>query len=91
MEQVSRSQAQVEGQDQVRQIAVIYKGDLNNERLNNRNICITNFYLSGIQMYGIQMVVWILGHHLDTDSVFKWGSEYRTKFRGGGVKFIILA
>ena len=33
-----------------------YSGDLNNEHLNNGNIWITNFYLSGIQMSVIQMV-----------------------------------
>ena len=37
----------------------IYRGDLKNEHLNNRNIWIMNFHLYGIQMSGIQMVVWI--------------------------------
>ena len=38
-----------------------YSGDLNNEHLNNGNIWITNFYLSGIQM-----VVRYSNHHSNT-------------------------
>ena len=45
-------------------------GDLNKEQLNNGNMLITNFYLSGIQMFGIQMVVWYSDHHLNTSWVF---------------------
>ena len=57
-----------------------YSGDLNNEHLKNGNIWITNIYLSGIQMFGIQMVVRYSDHHSNTGPVFKWCSEYRTKF-----------
>ena len=39
-----------------------------------------NFHLSGIQMSSIQMVVQYSDHHLDTGLVFKWWSEYWTKF-----------
>ena len=43
-----------------------YSGDLDNEHLNNGNIWMTNFHLSGIQMSGIQMVVRYSDHHLNT-------------------------
>ena len=43
--------------------------------LNKGNIWIVNFLLSGIQM-----VVWYSDHHSDTGPVFKWRSEYLTKF-----------
>ena len=39
-----------------------------------------NFYLSITQMSSIQMVVRYLDHHLDTRLVFKWWSEYQTKY-----------
>ena len=39
-----------------------------------------NFYLSGIQMSVIQMVVQHSDHHSNAILVFKWWSEYRTKF-----------
>ena len=42
-----------------------------------------NFYLSGIQMSGIQMVVQYSDPHLNTDPVFKWWSEYQTKLSTG--------
>ena len=60
-------------------IVVKYSGDLKNEHLNNGNISIKNFYLSGIQMSGIQKVIWYSEHHLNTIPVFKWWSEYQTK------------
>ena len=47
----------------VRQPNLWYSGDPNNEHLNNENIWTMNFYLSGIQMFGIQMVVWYSDHH----------------------------
>ena len=50
--------------------SLVYSGDLN-----NGNIWITNFHLSGIQM-----VVRYSDHHLNTGPVFKWWSEYQTKF-----------
>ena len=69
---------------------IMYSGDLknehlnnehlNNEHLNNGNIWVTNFHLSGIQMSGIQMVVRYSDHHANTGPVFKWWSEYWTKF-----------
>ena len=37
-----------------------FSWDLNNEHLNNRNIWITSFYLSRIQILNIKRVVWIL-------------------------------
>ena len=54
---------------------IVYSGDLNNDHLNNGNIWITNFHLSGIQMVGQY-----LDHHSNTGPVFKWWSEYRTKY-----------
>ena len=55
-------------------LAVCYSGDLNNKHLNS------NLSLVRIQMSGIQMVVWYSDHHLNTGLVFKWQSEYWTKF-----------
>ena len=49
----------------------MYSKDLNNEHLNDKLL---------IQMSSIQMVVWYSDHHLNTALVFKWCSEYRTKF-----------
>ena len=40
-----------------------------------------NFYWFGIQMSGIQMVVRNSDPHSNTGLVFKWWSEYQTKFR----------
>ena len=59
---------------------VQYSRDLNNEHLNNGKIWTTNFYLSCIQMSGIQMAFRYSDHHLNTSLVFKRWSEYRTKF-----------
>ena len=58
----------------------MHNGDLNNEQLNNRNIQIMNLCLSGIQMSGILMVIRYSDHHSNTVPVFKWWSEYPTKF-----------
>ena len=62
-----------------------YSGDLNNKHLNNGSIWIMKFYLSGIHVSGIhvsgiQMVVGYSDHHSIPVPVFKWWSEYRTKF-----------
>ena len=52
-----------------------YSGDLN-----NTNIWLTIFHLSSIQMSSIQMAVQYSDHHSNTDTVFKWCSEYWTIF-----------
>ena len=57
-----------------------FSGDLNNIHLHNRNIWRANFYLYGLQVLGIQMVVWYSYYHLNYSWVFKWWSEYWTKF-----------
>ena len=54
--------------------------DLNTVGIWITNIWITNFHLFSIQMSGIQMVVRYSNHHLNTGPVFKWWSEYQTKF-----------
>ena len=36
--------------------------------------------MSGIQMSSIHIVVWYSDHHLNNGPVFKWRSEYLTKF-----------
>ena len=52
-----------------------YSGDLN-----NRNIWIIDFYLSGIQMSCVQKVVQHSDHHLNTGPLFKRWSENQIKF-----------
>ena len=54
----------------MRKAKIKYSRDLNNE-----NIWITNFYLSGSQMSGIQMVVRYLDHHLNNGQNLVWYSN----------------
>ena len=49
---------------QTRMIKVWYSDESSVWGLNNGNIWIRNFYISGVQMSGIQMAVRYLDHHL---------------------------
>ena len=54
---------------------------MNNKHLNNGNIWIRNFYLFGIPMFGIQIIVWYSDHQLNSRPEFKWWSEYLTNYK----------